>query len=537
MTALAPERDLTALTDGELSRLHEYGTDAERAAVRAECERQDRARRARHAWQSGASGQAHAEWEAEAYAQYLRADGYAAGNLLSAAGQARGRDPWPWLWQGSEDTARRFASEELQRFWDWTEPRPPGPAAYAAQRREGLAAAEQEGGDMITAEEPVSTADQMAAIRQRAERAAAGLPGDAPVPVRPGAAGVVAVPEMAIPAGLSAGDQGAMERQPGQRKLIDGALLLTNVYKWLKRYLYLDSDAKYRALTVWIAGSHFRDESGVLVHETYPIAGFLSAEPGSGKTHALELLTILCPSAPSILVEPSEASVALLIEKHHRTILLDEGDILFGAGKRKAAIRAILNSGYKKGGTWPRVRKGDVEEAATFGAKAIAALSIVKTGTGSALDALISRIVEWEMSKPPAGTAVHKLREVFQVPGPGGTQVTHTGRSIGAHLRDQMAGWAAQERDALTGMIPEVPEGVSLREEEKWLPLLGVAARAEVNRQDREVAAGRTAPEDQIGDDWAALGWDACVDMSLYGGTPDVAGEAADAVSGILAGW
>src|SRR6185312_6783675 len=124
-------------------------------------------------------------------------------------------------------------------------------------------------------------------------------------------------------------DSGALERAQPQREPVDGAQLLTNVCKWLKRYLYLDSEAKYWTLTLWVAGSHFRDEKGVLVHDAYPIAGFLSREPGSGKPHALECLSALCPAAPSILVEPTEASVALLIEKQHRTILLDEGDILF----------------------------------------------------------------------------------------------------------------------------------------------------------------------------------------------------------------
>jgi hypothetical protein len=27
-------------------------------------------------------------------------------------------DPWPSLWMGGEDAARRLASEELRTFWD-----------------------------------------------------------------------------------------------------------------------------------------------------------------------------------------------------------------------------------------------------------------------------------------------------------------------------------------------------------------------------------------------------------------------------------
>ena len=258
-------------------------------------------------------------------------------------------------------------------------------------------------------------------------------------------AGTVAVPGRAT-----------VERAQPQREPVDGAQLLTNVCKYLKRYLYLDSDAKYWALTLWIAGTHFRDEAGYLVHETYPIAGFFSSEPGSGKTHALEMLSVLCPNAPGILVEPSEAAVVLLIAKHHRTILLDEGDILFGSGKRKAAIRAMLNSGYKQGGTWDRVRKGDVDSIRTDGAKAIAALSVVKTGTGSALDALMTRITGWEMHKPPAGVKLHKIRERFGTDGQG---VPITGLSIGAHLNGQMASWGAQERTTLAAGGPGTARG------------------------------------------------------------------------------
>ena len=241
------------------------------------------------------------------------------------------------------------------------------------------------------------------------------------------------------------------------------------------------------------------------------------------------MLSVLCPNAPGILVEPSEAAVALLIAKHHRTILLDEGDILFGSGKRKAAIRAMLNSGYKQGGTWDRVRKGDVDSIRTDGAKAIAALSVVKTGTGSALDALMTRITGWEMHKPPAGVKLHKIRERFGTDGQG---VPITGLSIGAHLNGQMASWGAQERTTLAAAVLELPEGVELREEEKWGPLLGVGARAEANRQGREDGEQRTE-----GDDWAALAWEACVDMSLYGGTPDTTGAKTDQVAGIMDEW
>jgi hypothetical protein len=174
------------------------------------------------------------------------------------------------------------------------------------------------------------------------------------------------------------------------------------------------------------------------------------------------------------------------------------------------------------------VRKGDVDEAQTFGAKAIAALSVLKTGTGSALDALLSRMIEWDMTKPPAGVQLHKLREAvgeYQ-----GQRVD--GRDVGRRLGLLLADWAAQERDALASLVPEVPDGVALRNEELWLPLLAVAAVAEANRQAR-------ADEDKRGegDDWAELAWAACVDMSLYGGTPDTTASEAEMLAGIMNDW
>jgi hypothetical protein len=160
-----------------------------------------------------------------------------------------------------------------------------------------------------------------------------------------------------------------------------------------------------------------------------------------------------------------------------------------------------------------------VHEAEVFGPKAIAGLSVMKTGTGDALDALFTRMIEFTMTRPRPGYVLHKLREQF----PGGIN----GWDIGAHLHMQLATWAAQERDALAGTLPETPQGVELRDEEKWLPLLAVAARAEVNRQDRD--------NPETGDDWAALAWEACVDMSLYGGIPGVDEETADMFGQIAA--
>ena len=133
MTTALDVTQLRTLTDAELSDAYAAG-QLDYAALEAECTRRDRRDRARVAGRAR-----HAEWEAAAYAQYLTADAYCRGNMLSAAGKRRGRDAWPLCWQGSDETARRLASDELITFWDYVAPRVPGPGSYAAARRAAAA--------------------------------------------------------------------------------------------------------------------------------------------------------------------------------------------------------------------------------------------------------------------------------------------------------------------------------------------------------------------------------------------------------------
>ena len=129
----------------------------------AECERRDKAQRAerRSASARAASRRRHAEWESAAYAQYEQAEAYCRGNMLSAAGKRAGRDAWPMLWQGGEETARRLCSDEMVTFWDYVSPRVPGPGQYAAAKR--AASADQEARAPLSAMEAAGRAASDAA--------------------------------------------------------------------------------------------------------------------------------------------------------------------------------------------------------------------------------------------------------------------------------------------------------------------------------------------------------------------------------------
>lgn len=325
------------------------------------------------------------------------------------------------------------------------------------------------------------------------------------------AAGTVAVPETtevtgpAIPRGFTP-----------SRRPVNGSALLHHLRAFFNRYAWFQSESQLVTVTLWAVATHVRDASGAIIFPEFAHLGFFSNEPGCGKTRCLQLLQMVCANAPNIPIEPSEAAVALMLGREHRVLLLDEGDVLFGAGKRKSAIRAILNSSYKQGGTWPRVRGGALDDVKVDGgACAGGFLDVVEKGTGNTLEALLQRFLKMRMCKPPAGTVIRKPREVLQNHPETGAPIT--GVDVAARLKEKLTEWAAQECDALAGLVPEMPPGVELRQEELWTALLAVAERA--------------------GPEWQQAAWEACADISLYGGTPDGAEDDMALLADITSDW
>src|SRR2546425_12146266 len=101
-----------------------------------------------------------------------------------------------------------------------------------------------------------------------------------------------------------------------------GAELLDEVQAFLGRFVAYPSEAAHVAHTLWIAHTHLMD-----AWESTPRIAFLSPEPGSGKTRALEITETLVPRP----VEAINATPAYLFRKVSDpdgapTILYDEVD-------------------------------------------------------------------------------------------------------------------------------------------------------------------------------------------------------------------
>jgi energy-coupling factor transporter ATP-binding protein EcfA2 len=241
---------------------------------------------------------------------------------------------------------------------------------------------------------------------------------------------------------------------------IPGDLLLDTVAQYVNTYAKMTPEA-LDVVTLWIAHTYMRDANQTLVFETSPRLYLLSSEPGSGKSTVLKLLNLLCPNTFGLDIEPTQPGLVFTINKEHATVLLDEGDILFGSGGRKSSVRAVINQGYTRDGSILNGIGGKPNRTNVFGPVAIAALDKVQTGTDGNLDALLSR-----------GFIVH-MAKATEPP----QRFGRLAREQAAALVPWIAMWAAQVRDKLPEE-PEIPEGLKNRPEEIAIPLLSIAQSA-----------------------------------------------------------
>jgi hypothetical protein len=235
-----------------------------------------------------------------------------------------------------------------------------------------------------------------------------------------------------------------------------GDVMLRAVHAFLQRFVAYPNPHAHVAHTLWVVHAHLMDK-----WETTPRIAFLSPEPASGKTRALEITELLVPKP----VAAVNVSPAYLFRKvgggEPVTILFDEIDTVFGPkAKENEEIRGLLNAGHKRGAVAGRcVTRGNTiqtEEVSAYSAVALA-------GLGELPDTILSRSVIVRMRRRHQGETVEPFRRRIHA--------IEAGR-----IRDQIAIWA----QAQTGDIPwpELPAEIQDRDADVWEPLLAVADAA-----------------------------------------------------------
>jgi phage/plasmid primase-like uncharacterized protein len=234
--------------------------------------------------------------------------------------------------------------------------------------------------------------------------------------------------------------------------------ILDEVYTFLGRFVAYPSDHARVAHCLWVAHTHLMEE-----WESTPRLAFLSPEPGSGKTRAMELTETLVPRP----VEAINTTPAYLFRKISDpeglpTILYDEIDTVFGPrAKEHEEIRGVINAGHRRGAAAGRcVVKGkqiETEELPAFCAVAMA-------GLGNLPDTILSRSIIARMRRRAPCEAVEPYRRRVHA-------------RQGYLLRDRLAAWARQIRERLD-TSPPMPDGIMDRNADVWEALFSVADAA-----------------------------------------------------------
>jgi hypothetical protein len=232
--------------------------------------------------------------------------------------------------------------------------------------------------------------------------------------------------------------------------------ILDDLSAFLTRFVAYPSLHALNAHTLWVVHTHLMDK-----WESTPRLAFLSPEPGSGKTRALELTETLVPRP----LQSINTTVAALFRNisdpdGSPTILFDEIDTIFGPrAKEHEDIRALINAGHRRGAIIHRcVLKGKTIETVKFPAYCAVALA----GLGQLPDTILTRSIVIRMRR----RAPHEQVEPYRL---------RTHEPEGYRLRDRLQDWAEQIRPSLV-TNPTMPDGVSDRNADVWEPLIAVGS-------------------------------------------------------------
>lgn len=235
-----------------------------------------------------------------------------------------------------------------------------------------------------------------------------------------------------------------------------GVGILDRVEEFVGRFVAYPSEHARVAHVLWIAHTHRME-----AWESTPRIAFLSPEPGSGKSRALEVTDLLVPRP----VHAVNTTPAYLFRKVADpdglpTILYDEIDTVFGPrAKENEEVRGLLNAGHRRGAVAGRCvvigKLVNTEELPAFCAVALAGLDDLP-------DTLMSRSVVVRMRRRSREEHVEPFRRRIHAP-------------EGHAVRRELADWSRAIGDM---EWPDMPAGVEDRDADVWEALLSVADSA-----------------------------------------------------------
>jgi Protein of unknown function (DUF3631) len=239
----------------------------------------------------------------------------------------------------------------------------------------------------------------------------------------------------------------ALARREPAAEPVDGSALLAGIVEQIGAPIFLPENEKVAA-ALWLVASHAFDAFWI-----FPRLRLKSPTAGCGKSTLLDIIECLVskPLTPSNI---TGASLFRVIAEHRPTVLLDEADRY---AKDNADLISVVNAGHKKNGTVVRCI-GDDQEPRAFSVWAPMAIAAISSLTGTVED----RSIMVNMQRKPPGLKLERFR------------ADRPSKALGI-LASQAARWAADNQIALSNADPKIPDALSNRAADNWLPLLAVA--------------------------------------------------------------
>ena len=235
--------------------------------------------------------------------------------------------------------------------------------------------------------------------------------------------------------------------------------ILDEVRAWLARFVRTTSPGDLDILALWCVHTHFL---GVLY--TTPRLLLDSPMPEAGKTTVVEHFSRLCFDPVQATALSSSALLARLIRKEPRTLLIDEADRNLDPKRDGVGdLLAVINSGYKRGGTRPvlvPVKGGDweAEEMSTYSPVLMAGIS------PNLPDDTRSRCIRVVLMRDHDDTVEESDWEALE--------------PEADELAARIAAWATTVVDEVASSRPPLPNGIKGRARERWSPLKRIATVA-----------------------------------------------------------
>jgi hypothetical protein len=227
---------------------------------------------------------------------------------------------------------------------------------------------------------------------------------------------------------------------------VDGDALIRDIIRKLRKHVVISFEGAL-SIALWIILAWVHDEAAI--HS--PILTVTSAEPESGKSTTLAILSFLVPRAIAT-VDISRGALYRAIKRWQPSFVIDEFDDVLAAKADgdKGELRSVINSGHARNQGVLRCVSDDhtPELFPTFAPKAIGMVGRRLPATTA------SRCIPIELSRAKRGEQ--------------DTKFTHQDDSDLADLRSRLLRWSLDNVEKLRSVAPSMPDTFDNRRVDNW---------------------------------------------------------------------